>query len=72
MEVKISSRKICVFTGSRHGQLAQYADAAGQLGRQMVARGYGLVYGGGNVGLMTAIADTVLERKDFYKGWANR
>jgi hypothetical protein len=27
----------------------------------LVARGYGLVYGGGNVGLMTAIADTVLE-----------
>ena len=27
----------------------------------MVERGYGLVYGGGNVGLMTVIADTVLE-----------
>ena len=32
-----------------------------QLGRELVARDYGLVYGGGNVGLMTVIADTVLE-----------
>lgn len=53
--------RICVFTGSRHGQLPEYTDAARQLGRQMVARGYGLVYGGGNVGLMNAIADAVLE-----------
>jgi len=53
--------RICVFTGSRHGRRSEYSDAAGQLGRQLVARGYGLVYGGGNVGLMTAIADAVLE-----------
>ena len=53
--------RICVFTGSRHGQLPEYADAAKTLGRELVARGYGLVYGGGNVGLMTAIADVVLE-----------
>lgn len=33
---------------------------AGQLGRELVARGCGLVYGGGNVGLMNVIADTVL------------
>ena len=33
-----------------------YADAAKQL-----ARGFGLVYGGGNVGLMNVIADAVLE-----------
>jgi uncharacterized protein (TIGR00730 family) len=54
-------RKICVFTGSRHGLRPEYADAARSLGRELVGRGYGLVYGGGKVGLMTAIADTVLE-----------
>lgn len=53
--------KICVFTGSRHGARAEFADAAKLLGRELVARGYGLVYGGGNIGLMTVIADTVLE-----------
>jgi len=53
--------RICVFTGSRHGARSEYAEAAKRLGRDLVARNYGLVYGGGNVGLMTVIADTVLE-----------
>jgi hypothetical protein len=53
--------KLCVFTGSRHGARTEYAEAARELGRELVARGYGLVYGGGNIGLMTVIADTVLE-----------
>jgi uncharacterized protein (TIGR00730 family) len=55
-----NKRTICVFTGSRHGGLPEYAAAAKQLGQELVARGYGLVYGGGNVGLMNVIADTVL------------
>ncbi len=53
-------RKICVFTGSRHGGRHEYREAAAQLAHEFVARGYGLVYGGGNVGLMTVIADQVL------------
>jgi hypothetical protein len=53
--------RICVFTGSRHGARSEYAEAAKRLGRELVARNYGLVYGGGNVGLMTVIADAVLE-----------
>ncbi len=53
-------KKICVFTGSRQGARSDYADAARQVGRELVERGYGLVYGGGNVGLMTAVADAVL------------
>ena len=52
---------ICVFTGSRHGTHPEYAEAARQLGRELVERNYGLVYGGGNVGLMKVIADAVLE-----------
>ena len=61
-------RKICVFTGSRHGLRPEYADAAKSLGRELVGRGYGLVYGGGNVGLMTAIADMVLEMNGHVTG----
>jgi uncharacterized protein (TIGR00730 family) len=53
-------RKICIFTGSRRGKSQEYAAAAEQLGQDLVARGYGLVYGGGNVGLMNVIANTVL------------
>jgi uncharacterized protein (TIGR00730 family) len=37
-----------------------YADAARELGREMVRRGIGLVFGGGAVGLMGVIADAVL------------
>ena len=55
------TRKICVFTGSRRGSRAEYSGAAEALGRELVARGYGLVYGGGNVGLMNVVANTVLE-----------
>jgi uncharacterized protein (TIGR00730 family) len=54
------TKRICVFTGSRHGSNPEYAEAARQLGRELVRRNYGLVYGGGNVGLMSVIADTVL------------
>ena len=52
---------ICVFTGSRQGRRADYADTARRIGRELVERGYGLVYGGGNVGLVTVVADAVLE-----------
>ncbi len=54
--------KISVFTGSSCGARAEYSDAARRLARQLVERGYGLVYGGGNVGLMGVIADAVIER----------
>src|SRR5687768_1972516 len=58
-----SRRDICVFMGSRHGSQSVYAEAASVLGRELVGRGYGLVYGGGNVGLMNVVADTVLALK---------
>ena len=55
--------RICVFTGSRPGARPEYAAAARRLGRLLAERGYGLVYGGGNVGLMAVVADAVLERR---------
>jgi uncharacterized protein (TIGR00730 family) len=57
----MAKRNICVFTGSRHGASPEYAGAAQQLGRDLVGRDYGLVYGGGNVGLMNVVANMVLE-----------
>ena len=53
-------RRVCVFCGSSTGHHERYADAATQLGREMVRRGIGLVFGGGAVGLMGVIADAVL------------
>ena len=60
--------KICIFTGSRRGVLPEYADMAKQLARELVARGYGLVYGGGKVGLMNVIADSVLDLRGHVTG----
>lgn len=51
---------ICIYCGSRPGVQAVYADAARELGRLIGEQGHGLVYGGGNVGLMGVVADAVL------------
>jgi uncharacterized protein (TIGR00730 family) len=58
---KSDTPRICVFAGSNPGIAAGYRAAAIELGRTLVARGYGLVYGGGRVGLMGALADAVLD-----------
>src|SRR5438309_2287993 len=52
--------RICVFSGSNMGKRQEYQQAARDLGRELVARDLGLVYGGASVGLMGVIADTVL------------
>ncbi len=53
-------KRICVFCGSNVGARPEYRRAAEELGRTMVERKIGLVYGGGNIGLMGVVADTVL------------
>lgn len=53
--------RICVFCGSNAGNRAVFGDAALQLGQELVSRGIELVYGGGSVGLMGLIAQTVLD-----------
>ena len=54
-------RSICVFCGSNTGRDGRYRQAATELGRSLVERGCRLVYGGGQVGLMGVLADTVLD-----------
>jgi uncharacterized protein (TIGR00730 family) len=53
-------RRVCVFCGASSGRDPAYAAAARALGGAIVGRGLGLVYGGGRVGLMGAVADAVL------------
>lgn len=53
-------KRICVFCGSSKGARPAYAEAAQRLGEDLVRRGLGLVYGGGSIGLMGVLADTVL------------
>jgi uncharacterized protein (TIGR00730 family) len=53
--------RVCVFCGSRTGRLPVYQEQTRQLGKLLVARGLGLVYGGGHIGLMGVLADAVLQ-----------
>lgn len=48
---------LCVFCGSSAGTDPAFADAARQTGVAVARRGWGLVYGGGHVGMMGALAD---------------
>jgi len=52
-------KSVCVFCGSSSGGPA-YADAARRFGAALARRGLGLIYGGGHIGLMGAVADAVL------------
>ncbi len=53
-------RRLCVFCGSQPGVRTLYADAAKALGQLLAERAIGLVFGGGRVGLMGILADSVL------------
>lgn len=54
-------KRICVFCGANAGSRAEYATAARDLALLMAGQKIGLVYGGGNVGLMGIIADAMLD-----------
>lgn len=54
-------KRICVFCGSSAGSRPEYRACAEELGAELARRNIGLVYGGGDVGLMGAIADSVLK-----------
>jgi len=53
-------KRVCVFCGSSPGANPRYTAAAQGLGMLLAQRRITLVYGGGNVGLMGVLADTVL------------
>ncbi|CAO2815716.1 unnamed protein product [Amaranthus hypochondriacus] len=52
-------KSVCVFCGSSTGKRDSYRDAAIQLGQQLVAKRLKLVYGGGSIGLMGLVSQTV-------------
>lgn len=51
---------ICVFCGSATGNNPVYAEAAKELGRLIAMNSHSLVYGGGKIGLMGILADSVI------------
>jgi uncharacterized protein (TIGR00730 family) len=54
-------RRLAVFCGSNPGARPDYVAAARSLGKLLCEREIGIVYGGSNVGLMAALADTMLD-----------
>ncbi|HSN92532.1 MAG TPA: TIGR00730 family Rossman fold protein [Anaeromyxobacteraceae bacterium] len=55
--------RICVFCGSSSGSSVVYAEKARELGRTLARRGIAIVYGGGGIGLMGALADAALAER---------
>jgi uncharacterized protein (TIGR00730 family) len=53
-------KRICIFCGSSSGTREIYLRSAQEVGRLLAERGIELVYGGGKVGLMGAVADACL------------
>ncbi len=54
-------KAVACFCGARDGARPIFREAARQLGRGLAERGFTLVYGGGSLGMMGALADAVLE-----------
>ena len=54
-------RTVCVYCGSGPGTNPQFMEAAQAFGKTLAENGIGLVYGGGSVGLMGAVAASVLD-----------
>ena len=52
--------RICVFCGASPGRGSAYRELATAVGSGLAERGIGVVYGGGRVGLMGAVADAAL------------
>ncbi len=53
-------KRICVFCGSHTGNDPSYERLARDVAERIVTAGYGIVYGGGTIGLMGIVADTAL------------
>lgn len=53
-------RQVCVYCASSSRCASTYFDAAEQLGQHLAENGIGIVYGGGEAGLMGRLADSAL------------
>lgn len=53
-------QRVCVYCASNDGVRPAYLDAARRTGQLLATRGATVVYGGGNIGLMGALADAAL------------
>ncbi len=61
-------KSICVYCAAGPGKVPAFMDAASSFGRALAENGIRLVYGGGSVGLMGALADSVLDNGGMVTG----
>ena len=54
-------KKVCIYCGSRLPNDLEIINTAKQIGSALAEQGFGLVFGGGKVGIMGIIADSCLE-----------
>src|SRR3546814_13390000 len=56
-----SMKRLAIYCGSATPGDPRYIELAREVGRTLAERGIGVVYGGGRLGLMGAIADSALD-----------
>ena len=61
MEIMSKIKTVCVYCGSGPGTDPRFVEAAIALGKSLAENGIRLVYGGGSIGLMGAVATSVLD-----------
>lgn len=54
--------KIAIYCGSKSGENPEYINKTKELAHHLVEQGIDVVYGGGNIGLMGVLADTMLKK----------
>jgi len=54
--------RICVYCGSRTSQQPVFGKSADQLGKEIAKRSWGLVFGGGKIGMMGRVAEAALSQ----------
>ncbi|MEO9168460.1 MAG: TIGR00730 family Rossman fold protein [Aestuariivirga sp.] len=60
MSTRLPEHRLCVYCGSNPGKNPQFMETARAFGTTMARAGFGLVYGGGSIGLMGELARAVL------------
>jgi predicted Rossmann-fold nucleotide-binding protein len=60
--------RVCIFASSSSRINSEYADAASELGLLLSRAGIEVVFGGGGIGLMGKLADTIIENKGTITG----
>jgi uncharacterized protein (TIGR00730 family) len=61
MQPMSTLKAVCVYCGSGPGSNPRFVESARTFGRILAENGIRLVYGGGSIGLMGAIADSVID-----------